>query len=328
MPFQDQDYVLLRDGRILAVHGHCHPPDHLVGELAFVPSVAGEYGFFGTRYRKAYVAGGRGMSEREREHIRFLTGTCFDHAHPFSAKSIVPRSHVELHLSAAVDPRTEATPGSFLDRYAEANVAALARILGNAMPTTPLGLTGSARLLLKDDSVESMHDYDVLITGGPESVGPIAQRLSAYGQDHEEARLHEHGKGWRIRLRTSAGILCPFFRYASPADAPLAGLTAAQTVLQAVTVTGRVVEDAHGAYLPTLLTIAPERTSASLPGEVARQLPVLISHMRDRGDFLVGDRGTFTGRLCHLSVTRGDLLALSVVDGSDSSLDTPLWLHH
>lgn len=328
MPFHDQDYVLLKDGRILAVHGHCHPPEHLIGELAFVPYTAGDYEFFGARYRKAYVAGGRGMSEREREHIRSPTGTCFDHAHPFSAKSLVPRSQVELHLSAAVDPRTETVSGSFLHKYAEAHIAELARILGNAMPMNALGLTGSARLLLKDCSVQSMHDYDVLFVGGPEPVGLVARRLSAYGQTHERARLHEHGKGWRIRLRTDAGVLCPFFRYPSPADAPLTGLTAAQTLLQAVTVSGCVVEDAHGAYLPTLLTIAPDRASVSLPGEFTRRLQVLISHMRDRGDFFIGDRGTFTGDLCHLSTAHGDLVVLSVVDGSDSSLDTPPWQHY
>ncbi|MFB6772074.1 hypothetical protein [Streptomyces sp. NPDC056337] len=328
MPFQDQDYVVMRGGQILAIHGHCHPPEHLVGELVFVPSATGDYSFFGTPYRKAYVAGGRGTSERDREHIRFPTGTCFDHAHPFSAKSLVPVSQIDLHLSAAVDPRAEAAPGSFLYEYAEAHLTELTRILGDAMPKTPLGLTGSARLLLKDRAVQSMHDYDVVFTGGPQSVGLIARRLTDYGQVHKEARLHEHGKGWRIRLRTSAGILCPFFRYSSPADAPISGLTAAQTLLQTVTVSGRVIEDAHSAYLPTLLAIVPERTSVSLPGEVDQRLLVLVSHMRDRGDFFIGDRGTFTGALCHLGTPLGDLQVLSVVDGSDSTLDTPPWQHY
>ncbi|GCB49040.1 hypothetical protein [Streptomyces sp. NL15-2K] len=325
MLIQDQDYVLLKDGQILAVHGHSHPPGHLVGELAFVPSAVGDYTFFNSRYRKAYVMRGRGISEREREHVRFETGTCFDHAHPFSAKSLVPLAQVELHLSAAVDPRAEAAPGSFLQRYADAQLNELHRVLGDTMPDAPLGLTGSARLLLQDHSVRTMHDFDVLFTGGPDRVREIARRLAAHGEAHKEARLHEHGKGWRIRLRMRAGILCPFFRYADPADAPLAGLTGARTLLRDVTVSGRVIEDAHGAYLPTFLVIAPDRVSTALPGELAHRLPVLVSHMRDRGDFFVGDRGTFTGELCHLRTRRGDFIALSVVDGSDSRLDTPIW---
>ncbi|MFB9465086.1 hypothetical protein [Streptomyces cinereospinus] len=325
MLIRDQDYVLLKDGRILAVHGHCHPAGHLVGELAFVPSTAGGYAMFGSRYRKAYVADGRGMSESERELVRFPTGTCFDHAHPFSAKSIVPLSQVDLHLSAAVDPRTDTVPGSFLRRYAESHLTELARILGDTLPAGPLGLTGSGRLLLGDPTVRSMHDYDVVFDVGPEAAVRIARRLSAHGRAHPEARLREHGKDWRIRLRTRAGILCPFFRYEDPADAPLAGLAAARTLLRNVTVSGRVVADAHGAYLPTLLGIVPEQVSAALPGEVARRLPVLVSHLRDRGDFHRGDRGTFTGDLCHLSTSAGDLVVLSVVDGADSRLDDPPW---
>ncbi|MER6638679.1 hypothetical protein ACFV6B_21320 [Streptomyces microflavus] len=325
MLIRDQDYVLLKDGRILAVHGHCHPPGHLVGELAFVPSTAGGYVLFGSRYRKAYVTDGRGMSERERELVRFPTGTCFDHAHPFSAKSIVPLSQIDLHLSAAVDPRTDTVPGSFLRRYAESHLAELARVLGDALPVGPLGLTGSARLLLGDPSVLSMHDYDVVFDVGPEAAVRITRRLVAHGRAHPEARLREHGKDWRIRLRTGAGILCPFFRYEDPADAPLTGLTAARTLLRNVTVSGRVVQDSHGAYLPTFLVIRPEQVSAALPGEVSRRLPILVSHMRDRGDFHRGERGTFTGDLCHLSTGAGHLIALSVVDGADSRLDDPPW---
>ncbi|MGW7366441.1 hypothetical protein ACWGI8_24150 [Streptomyces sp. NPDC054841] len=325
MLIQDQDYVLLKDGRVLAVHGHCHPPDHVVGELAFVPASGGDYTFFGSRYRKAYVTEGRGMSERERERVRVETGTCFDHAHPFAAKSLVPLGHIDLHLSASVDPRTEAAPGSFLQRYAGAHLDELGRLLGDDMPSATIGITGSARLLLQDRSVRSMHDFDVLFTGRPEPHRLIARRLSAHGEVNEEARLHEHGKGWRIRLRTRAGILCPFFRYEDPSDAPLAGLTGVRTLLRDVTVSGRVVEDAHGVYLPTLLAIAPERVSVPLPAEVATRLPVLVSHMRDRGDFFLGDRGTFTGELCHLTTRRGDFIGLSVIDGSDSRLDTPPW---
>ncbi|MFJ5608147.1 hypothetical protein ACIQCJ_01935 [Streptomyces sp. NPDC093221] len=325
MLIRDQDYVLLKDGRILAVHGHCHPPGHVVGELAFVPSSAGGYALFGSRYRKAYVADGRGMSERKRELVRFPTGTCFDHAHPFSAKSIVPLSQVDLHLSAAVDPRTDTVPDSFLRRYAESHLAELARVLGDTLPAGPLGLTGSARLQIGDPTVRSMHDYDVVFDVGPEAAIRITRRLMAHGCAHPEARLREHGKDWRIRLRTGAGILCPFFRYEDPADAPLAGLTTARMLLRGVTVSGRVVANAHGAYLPTLLGIVPEQVSAALPGEVARRLPVLVSHMRDRGDFHQGDRGTFTGDLCHLGTPAGDLVVLSVVDGADSRLDESPW---
>ncbi|MGW2308711.1 hypothetical protein [Actinomadura luteofluorescens] len=325
MLIQDQDYVLLKDGRLLTVHGDCHPPGHLVGEISFVPCVNGDYTFFRTGYRKAYVTGGRGMAERDRERARWETGTCFDHAHPFSTKSLVPLTEVERHLSAAVDPRSETVPGSFLHRYTEAHMRELRHLLGDALLDAPLGLTGSARLLLQECSVRSLHDFDILFIGGPETVRTIARRLAAYGKARPEARLREHGKGWRIRLRTGAGILCPFFRYPEPSDSPLAGLTSVQTMIRDVTVRGRVIDDLHGAYLPTLIKVSPEWASEPLPVEASQHLLVLISHMRHRGDFLPGDRGTFTGELCHLSAHGGDLVTLSVVDGSDSRMDSSLW---
>src|ERR1017187_4284364 len=96
----DQDYFILRDGRILAAHGWRHPPEHIVGELVFVPDSHEDRLFFGERYRKAYVKNGRGQSELDREIIRSDTGTFFDTAHLFKCKSIIRYDQIVHHIKS------------------------------------------------------------------------------------------------------------------------------------------------------------------------------------------------------------------------------------
>lgn len=321
----DQDYLLLQDGRVMAVHGHNHPPGHAVGEVAFVPDKDGPFKFFDYSYRKAYVADGRGLSERLRDQVRTETGTFFDHAHPFACKSIVALNEVELHLSATLGMTAALGSASALGDYARGMITEIRSMIA-PHHVDHLGLTGSLRLMVDDPACKKFHDFDVVFESNPRTNFQIYQSLAEQAEQYPQSRVYEHGKGWRMRLWTPTGLLCPFFRYDHPSAAPLTVVNKMVNSGTTITVTGSVIDNTHGIYLPTWLVIRPEDHAGQLPVDLRDRLIVMISHMRDRGDFAVGDRGTFSGELVHVTTPDSHFFVLSVVDGDDSRLETPPWL--
>jgi len=321
----DQDYLVLIDSRIIAVHGWNHPPGFAVGEIAFVPDKTGDRVFLGTRYRKAYTANGRGMPEASRKTIRSRTGLFYDTAQLFSTKSIVDMDDVAIHIDASVAPGIEGNRAAA--RQMHDVLGETERVTEGGTGRIHTGLTGSLRLGAVSRSGDmSAHDVDIVFTGDLGDISDMTRRISSGVAAHPELRLYEHGKGWRIRARTRAGILCPFFGYDDPRSSPLYGLRMVRTVRERVTVSGMVIDDTHNAYLPTHLTIRPTETSCLLPPAICQEMPVIISHLRSRGDFFRGDCGIFTGDLIELAFDSHEKLALSVLDGTESVLLTPPWL--
>jgi hypothetical protein len=321
----DQDYLVLIDSRIISVHGWNHPPGFAVGEIAFVPDKDGDRVFLGRRYRKAYTENGSGMPEANRRTIRARTGLFYDTAQLFSTKSIVDMDDVAVHIDASAassiaEHRAAAT--QMHDVLSETEI-----ITEGGTGRIHIGLTGSLRLGAASRSGNTRaHDVDIVFTGDLVDIADMTRRISSGVAAHPELRLYEHGKGWRIRARTRAGILCPFFGYDDPRSSPIYGLRMVRTVRERVTVRGIVVDDTHNAYLPTHLTIRPIEASCILPPAVCQGLSVIISHLRARGDFFRGDRGMFTGDLIELTFDSHEQLALSVLDGNESVLLTPPWL--
>jgi predicted nucleotidyltransferase len=321
---RDQDYFLLRDGRIVAAHGWVHPPGFVVGELVFVPDDSGAYIFFGQRYRKAYVKNGRGLPESSRHRIRSKTGSFYDNAHLFSTKSIVRFDHVRRRIGTVWTPLGRPYPDEMVT-YVQHNLAAAHDLLGPCLRNVRIGLTGSLSLGRQEGAFDAAHDVDIMFDGGLAQVASIATRLKELVAERKGLRVHEHGKGWRIRVTTSVGLLCSFFSYENVEESPMYGLQASNTIKDDVIVRGRVVDDTHNSYLPTLLTVEPMGSSHDLPIVATQELVVVISHLRSRGDFFVGDIGEFRGSLIDIETNARSYIALSVVDGNSSVLLTPPW---
>ncbi len=321
----DQDYFLLRDGRILVAHGWAHPAGFVVGELAFVPDKSGDFILLGNKYRKAYVKNGRGISERLRETVRDISGTCYDNAQPFSYKSIVSQSQVVHRIDTSwPSSRTEHGNDSAAE-YVQGVVSEARIILGTMCDTAQVGLTGSLRISWPHIGSASAHDADLVFRETLDGNYAIADRLSSAAKKFERHRLYEHGKGWKIRLRTNRGILCSFFSYKTPSQAPFSDIRSIRPICSRLTARGTVTDDCYNSYLPTVLRVRPRRVTYLLPQECREELVVIISHMRSRGDFFRGDEGLFTGCLIEVETGTSSYLALSVTEAGESLLLTPPW---
>jgi predicted nucleotidyltransferase len=319
---RDQDYVMIDDGSILAVQGDLHPTDFIVGELAFVPDAGGSRPLRGARFSKAYAPHGRGLPEAARPRLRAPGDSVVHRADIYKHKSIVRRSQVIEHIPSLPWP-DRATVAPAAGEYMAAVRTVVEEWFAGDLTGIAWGLTGAVRLSTEEEAV--LHDLDVVFRADPGDIRRLVGSISRVAERDPSRRVREHGKEWRIRLRTPAGMLCAFFGYRDPRDTPLATLEAMETVADEVTVSGRIIDDLHNAVLPTLVIIEPEESDIPISGAAGRALPVIISHMRGRGEFFLGDRATFTGALVDVSDGTGTYRALSVVDGTSANLTTPPW---
>ncbi|WP_436535788.1 hypothetical protein [Actinoplanes sp. HUAS TT8] len=322
---QDQDHVVLDDDVIVSVHGSVHPADHLIGEVVYVPDPDGSHCLFGQGYRKAYQRDGRGIAEQKRVRIRDRTDSYFDRAPIFDGKSIVHRGRVRRYVPCA-DLFTDESPDSGQKEAARILWESACRLLGITGTGLQVALTGSLNLDPHPRHVRDPNDLDLLFTGSTAAVGRLVVAMSAAAHEHPEIRVHEYGKGWQIRLRTHEGLLCSFFRYGDDTETPLRDVTDVRTVRNDVEIYGTVASATHNVFMPMILEVDVEVTNA--PETVPREtrLPILIHHLRSRGDFFQGDRGRFRGTVVEVAEGPTEYLALSVVDGNSSDLLTPPWL--
>lgn len=313
----DQQYCILDDGSILTVHGYTHPPGLVVGELSYLPDASGPHLLLGMNYRKAYQRHGRGLPELKRPRVRAHTGMFFDCAHPFLAKSIVPIGRIDaVYTHTSVND----VGAVKLDRAR----AMARRFLGRLADHFDIGLTGSHALSTANDLPVELHDLDVVLRGTTHDAADAVAVLQERSERQEVERLWEHGKGWRIRLRTPTGIFCPFFVYREALESPLAALRSISDVAQSVTVKAVVVDNMHGGFLPTWVRCEVVESTNPVV-QLGSQLPVLISHMRSRGDFAKGDTAMFHGAVIDIDTGTTRVRALSVIDGNESRLLTPTW---
>jgi hypothetical protein len=198
------------------------------------------------------------------------------------------------------------------------------RLLGTDLDEVDLGLTGTLRLSLEGNARNRIHDLDLVFTADLVGNLQIVHHLQNLAREQPSRRMFENGKGWQIRLTTKHGILCSFFRYREPSVAALAGLKNVHTLVPELSVTGQVLDDVHGGYLPTVLTIevARERVHAAMGNS---RLLVILNHIRARGDFSVGSIGYFRGALVEIETGTRSMTGLSVVDADNCRLLTPPW---
>jgi predicted nucleotidyltransferase len=322
---RDQDHVVLDDGIIVSVHGAVHPAGHLIGEVVYVPDPDGSHCLFGRRYRKAYQRDGRGIAEQKRLRIRDRTDSYFDRAHMFDGKSIVHRGRVRRYVACA-DLFTDESPDNGQKEAARSLWESACRILGITGASLQVTLTGSLNLDPHPRHVRNPNDLDLLFTGSTATVGRLVAAMSAAAHEHPKIRVHEYGKGWRIRMRTAEGLLCSFFRYGDATEIPLCDVTDVRTVRNDVEIHGTVASADHNVFMPMILEVEVEVTNAPETVPLESRLPIVIYHLRSRGDFFQGDRGRFRGTVVEITEGLKAYLALSVVDGTSSHLLTPPWL--
>jgi hypothetical protein len=171
-------------------------------------------------------------------------------AHCFTHRSVFPRSEIIARFAVArsIDEllQRESKTAAMQD------LAELRTLLEDQLDNSRLGLTGSMRLGASEDG--SFHDLDVMITSELEDNAKVITRLNEIAESNPDRRVHEFGKSWRIRLLTDNGLLCCFFGYSNPADAPLHTMKSMHPLRD---IESKVESQTtpHNSYMPTIVTV-------------------------------------------------------------------------
>lgn len=233
----DQDHLLLDDDTIVAVHGWHHPPGFVVGEVTYLPDDAGRQRLLGRNYRKAYVRDGLGLPEERRYRIRDATGSFFDDAQMFRAKSIIGVHRIKRYLPCAEGIGQKTGQVAALEAVASTWRSARA-LLGGTVDNVGVAVTGSLNLVPEAEYGQRPNDVDLVFTGSTADISELVGAMSAATRTNSETRVYEYGKGWQIRIRADGWLLCSFFRYADRREVALRGLRNVRTRCDDVHVRG------------------------------------------------------------------------------------------
>jgi len=302
MRLSDQDYCLLDDGSILAVHGD-QDDDAVFGDIAFVPDPGGPYRFRGSSYSKAYSQNQKGRATLLTSAIDALA---VDRVrNPSNIR--VSTAHVQEVLRTE-DSLAEALSGS-RGRILFQLMEFVAELVPAVSMEGSFGLTGS--VALDPHGTRQPHDWDLVLTLPVEGLTDVCGALQQRARSQPGARVYEYGKGWLIRQWVHGELLCPFFRLAGGWHVQIHPAQTADTEL----VSGVVVQSGLSVLVPGFIEV----DAPSGPVEV------LLMGLRYRGDFARGDRVSFVGEWRQASINGSRRKAFVVFDETQRPLQDPPW---
>ena len=154
-----------------------------------------------------------------------------------------------------------------------------------------LGISGSLSL----GTYIRPHDIDFVIYGSIPEVKRIVNFMYTLTDRDDERKVYEFGKYWPIRFWDRAEgekfMVCPFFSYLDPEEAPLRNFDCED--LGPALVSGRVSDDTHNAFNPTVLGLEEVKLAGKDYPPITR---LIIYHGAERGDWREGDRVSVKGR--------------------------------
>ncbi|MFC0681651.1 hypothetical protein ACFFGH_27795 [Lysobacter korlensis] len=274
------DYAVLSDGALLAVHAATES-GHLIGDLAYLPDTRGRYLIDGRRYSRVH---GRSQPHPFRRDVLAASA-------PLGWQLIAAKSIV-----ATADAVATANCHDMLSRRLDGPLARRVQglldwISNHVVPdgsSVRFGLTGSVGLV--DERCESLaepHDFDIVIEAPVETIDRVVQSAGLLVTTSPPLRVHEYGKGWRIRIRSPLGLICLFFRTPAPL-LDVMDWDRQPDRATSVTCHGLVLDVTRASLTPCVVEIDDRslgRTTVVFPG------------LRLRGDASVGDELTADGVL-------------------------------
>ncbi|MCH5644438.1 hypothetical protein [Gordonia sp. ABSL49_1] len=316
----DQDYVLLDDGRILSVHGTqvVRESDPIVGEIAFIPDRLGTYQVNGTTYSKPYfVANGtRKLSTDGRTTANPLPahlGYLLSYKSTVTKERIIKIWRTEEMLATGLAGNNGSTIRAVIEE---------AKALIPALRECRIGLTGSGGLACQNGG-RVLHDVDLTIHAlTDEGSAAVTEQLQRLLTARPEYRIYEYGKDWRLRYRTPSGILCPFISSAA-SESVVGALPWTGGELhgaEMLDVNGVVVDATRSAHTPVQLIIRSMDNTKSL-------YYLYCYDLRARAEFAVGERGRFKGMGLRSTIATeaGGCTPLLVAEASHMINLTPPW---
>ncbi len=307
---RDAVIFIRRDGLIVFSEGYCHPPGQLIGNIVYEPHPEGSKTFFGQGFRSVIKrkAGEEDEWIDYREQIEIY-------------RRLAPESQIDKPLFADYKCRFPLDEmAGFVDhrhslRQARLKSAAvddsMNKIAGMLkIPVETIGATGSMAL----GNLESAHDFDLVFYGTTAEHRALVDRIYGILEDPKR-RVFEMGMHWAIRFYDDWGnMICPFFSYSDPAEIPL---FKADFSLRrdGVEFRGRVTDDRHSFYMPSLLELEDVRLEGA---QAPDRLTLILYHGGLRGEYRRGDRVRGKAKLADVTVPGKTFPALL----SDHLLDT------
>ena len=148
-----------------------------------------------------------------------------------------------------------------------------------------LGISGSLCL----GNYSSPHDLDYVIYGTAADVRRMVYFMRRLTDREEKRKVYEFGKYWLIRFWEWAGkvkfMVCPFFSYLDPEEAPLRNFDCEE--LGAAQVEATISDDTHGAFNPSLLRLEKVKLNGKDYPDLAQ---LILYHGGERGDWREGCR--------------------------------------
>jgi len=306
-PVKDSIYFLRRDGCFVFSHGYYHPtPGEFIGKIIYYPTPDGDSDIWGRPYQAMHKAWANG------EHVAILNDVQIRRHYEIDP-SLDPARPRPLAADYTIEFPLKDFVGFFDPHHSMLRCAELHPVVGEWVektahlfdfPTAKMGVTGS---LAYGKIEEADMDFDVIFAGS------LAENARVIAKIYELARepkrkVFEFGKLWPIRIYHENYLICPFFVYANPADAPLA--QARVSLLRAgISGEAKVADDSRSCYLPITLGLE----DADLVGGGLRSLRLSCYDGSIRGEYRKGDRVRFRdARLLEVDSGSGKFPMISI----------------
>jgi len=294
----DSLYFLRRDGSFVFTEGYCHPAGGLYGKIIYYPEEGGTVDVFGrpygctTKKKKGEEYIYVGHPEQIRRH-----GEIDPSLDPAVERPVFVEYEMPFRLDEFLgyfDPHHSLEVCSGMYPWVARAARAASEVL--EVPWERLGLTGS---LAYGRYEEGDDDLDLVIRGS------VADNLRVYRTIRSlsslpERMVVEFGRWWPMRFYEADVLICPFFTYADPAEAPLADF-AVEVLRDGVEVEGVVADDTHTVYMPPLLEMADVRVGP----ESRERLPLVIYDGALRGEYFNGDILRMNARMVEIKPAAG-----------------------
>lgn len=162
-----------------------------------------------------------------------------------------------------------------------------------------LGISGSLSL----GTYVSPHDVDFVVHGTTREVKRMVNFMYTLTDRDEKRKVYEFGKYWPIRFWDRAGeekfMVCPFFSYLDPDEAPLRNFDCED--LGPAAVEARISDHTHNAFNPSILMLEEVKLEGKEYPGISR---LILYHGGERGDWREGYRVRVHGRHTRIKTYR------------------------
>lgn len=328
---RDAQLYIRRDGLVVNAEGWYQPKGTLVGEAMYAPDANGDRYIFGQQYRKLtlfpgthdpipYVQRAAVLGQYDPSLDQTTSNPYFaTYKQVFNMEDFVAYISGEAVFQKLV-PRLAAEGNPVID-----DIASVGTILGLDLGGIRMGFTGAPSF----GQLDQLHDLDLIFSGSLEENLAIAKAMREIVRVYPERRLVEGGKGWNIRLfNDRRTLLCSFFTYKDPKDAPLRDFEM-EVVEPDVVVEGEVSNDVHTMYTPTVLGIG-RVCLKSVGGQQVDEaldepLQLIAYHTATRGECFEGDTVRAAGALVRVTTPTSRFLGVCVIEREGIRNLTPTW---